>query len=95
MSEQEQGQQIMQRVNEATPGKIARIKADAIRYTGQMPTVVNIRQIAPALDMTVGFESELAAYKYAYMFRDHSTSRVRVEEAGGRPGTFLVVILPR
>lgn len=94
-SEQQQGAEIMEMVNTMTPAKIARLTRDAVSITGVEPVLINVRMIAPALDMTVLFPTELAAYKYAYAFREHSTSRVRVQEAGGMPGNFMVILTPR
>ena len=87
---------IMAMVNTMTPAKTARLTADLTKATGGIaPTLLNVRMISPALDMTVGFDSEIAAYKLAYYFREHAKSRVRVQEAGGMPGTFIVILTPK
>jgi hypothetical protein len=87
---------IMLEVNTKTPAKTARLtEALAALADGVVPTLLNVRMISPALDMTVGFESELAAYKVAYAYREHSMSYVRVQEAGAIPGVFLVIISPK
>lgn len=95
-SEAQQGQEIMQMVNEVTPAKRARLLAEIEKQSGAQANYLNVRQIMP-LDMTVGFESELAAYKLAYAYRNHFTSSVKVEVAKGPaiPGSFLVVIQPK
>jgi hypothetical protein len=87
---------IMLAVNTMTPAKTARLTAELTKTAGGVaPILLNVRMISPALDMTVGFESELAAYKVAYAYREHSTSYVRVQEAGAIPGVFLVIISPK
>lgn len=87
---------IMLEVNTMTPAKTARLTADLTKASGGVaPILLNVRMISPALDMTVGFESELAAYKMAYAFRDHATARASVKEAGGMPGVYLVTMTPR
>jgi hypothetical protein len=86
---------IMLEVNTMTPAKTARLTADFTKAAGEAPILLNVRMISPALDMTVGFESELAAYKMAYAFRDHATARASVKEAGGMPGVYLVIMTPR
>jgi hypothetical protein len=63
------------------------------KAAGATPFYLNVRQIMP-LDLTVGFESELAAYKLAYAYRNHWTSNVKIEK-GSAIGTFLVVIQPK
>lgn len=96
MSEQEQGQQIMQMVNEITPAKRARLMKQLTEQAGGVePVYLEVRQVAPALDMTVGFNSELAAYKLAYAFRDHSTAGATVKAGPNIPGMFLVFFDPR
>jgi hypothetical protein len=85
---------IMLEVNTMTPAKTARLTADFTRAAGAAPILMNVRMISPALDMTVGFDSELAAFKLAYYFREHAQSRVRVEEASV-PGVFLVILTPK
>lgn len=86
---------IMLEVNTMTPAKIARLTADFTKATGATPLFLDVRMISPALDMTVGFDSELAAYKLAYYFRAHASSSVRVQGAGGMPGVYLVVLTPK
>jgi hypothetical protein len=92
-NEAQQGQEIMQMVNEITPAKQARIQKEIERAAGATPFYLNVRQIMP-LDLTAAFESELAAYKLAYAYREHWTSRVRIEK-GAAVGTFVVVIQPK
>jgi hypothetical protein len=94
-TEAQMGEEIMSMVNTMTPAKTARLTRDLTAEAGGVePFYLNVRQISPALDMTVGFGSELAAYKVAYAYRDHWTSRVRVEKSAIE-GSFLVVIQPK
>jgi hypothetical protein len=87
---------IMLAVNTMTPAKTARLTADFVKATGGIaPLFMDVRMISPALDMMVGFESELAAFKLAYDFRAHAKSDVRVQEAGGMPGVYLVILTPK
>lgn len=88
---------IMLKVNTMTPAKTARLTAELTKAAGGVaPVLLNVRMISPALDMTVGFESELAAYKLAYYFREHAKSNVLVQEAGGSvPGVHLVILKPK
>lgn len=92
-SEAQQGQEIMQMVNEVTPAKRARILAEMEKAAGATAFYLNVRQIMP-FDVTIGFESELAAYKLAYAYRNHWTSNVKIEK-GSALGTFIVVIQPK
>jgi hypothetical protein len=87
---------IMLEVNTMTPAKTARLTAELTKTSGGVaPLLLNVRMISPALDMTVGYENELAAYKTAYAYRAHAMSNVRVQEAGGVPGVYLVVLTPK
>lgn len=90
---------IMSEVNTMTPAKEARMRRDFEKAAGEAPKYLNVREISPVLDITVGFGTELAAYKLAYYFRDHSTSRVCVTEARGpaaaEAGPYLVVLVKR
>lgn len=92
-SEAQQGQEIMQMVNEVTPAKRARLLRDMEKAAGATPFYLDVRKVMP-LDMTVGFENELAAYKLAYAYREHFTSGVKIEK-GAAVGTFIVVIQPK
>ena len=88
---------IMSRVNEVTPAKEARVSQELAAVTGGVaPSYLNIRTISP-LDLTAGFESELAAYKMAYAYREHWQSEVRIERQNRvlDSGLFLVVMTPK
>ena len=93
-TEQQRGEEIMAKVNEMTPAKTQRLMRDLTKEAGAEPFYLNVRQVSPALDMTVGFEDELAAYKLAYAYRDHWTSKVKIEK-GAAVGTFIVVVTPK
>lgn len=95
-SELEMGAEIMQMVNEVTDSKRARMIKTIEQQAGATPDYLVIRSIMP-LDMTVGFMNELAAYKYGFAMRNHFTSDVKIEIAGGPalPGAFLVVLTPK
>lgn len=83
----------MSEVNRMTPAKEARLRASFTDAANEAPLDIHVRQISPVLDMTVQFATELAAYKLAYYFRDHSTSYVRV--LNGQQGQYLVVLSDR
>lgn len=90
---------IMSEVNTMTPAKEARLRRDFEKAAGEAPKYLYVNQISPVLQMTVGFGTELAAYKLAFHFRDHTTSRVRIEIAEGpaaaEAGPYLVILVSR
>jgi hypothetical protein len=90
---------IMSEVNTMTAAKQARMRRDFEKAAGEAPKYLSVLQISPVLEMTVGFGSELAAYKLAFHFRDHTSSRVRIEiakvPAAAEFGPYLVVLVKR
>lgn len=89
---------VMALVNEITPSKIARVRAEIVKAAGAEPKYLDLMSISP-LQMTVGFGEELAAYKLAYAYANHWQSNVKVELAkgpcAGEAGPYLAVIIPK
>ena len=83
---------IMLEVNTMTPAKEARLRKDFVTATGEAPLYITMCAVHPALDMAVGFESELAAYKLVYYYREYNKSSIKVVK--GIADEFRVVFTP-